>query len=47
MEIRPLIDQLNFIEDKQCWGYMFRFGFFEINQADFALIADQMLEKVK
>ena len=45
--IRPLIDQLNFIEDKQRWGYMFRFGFFEINQADFALIADGMLEKVK
>ena len=45
--IRPLIDQLNFIEDKQRWGYMFRFGFFEINQADFDLIADEMLEKVK
>ena len=44
--IRPLINQLSFIEDKQNWGYMFRFGFFEINKADFDLIADQMLERV-
>ena len=43
--IRPLINQLNFIEDKQRWGYMFRFGFFEINQLDFSLITGAMLEK--
>ena len=41
--IRPLIDKLSFIQDKQRWGYMFRFGFFEISQADFGLIADEML----
>lgn len=42
VDIRPLIDQLNFIEDKQHWGYMFRFGFFEIKQPDCALIAANM-----
>jgi hypothetical protein len=41
--IRPLINQLTFIEDKQRWGYMFRFGFFEITQADFDLIANEMM----
>lgn len=47
--IRPLIDQLNFIEDKQRWGYLFRFGFFEIKQPDFELIARNMgiLEETK
>lgn len=42
VEIRPLIDQLSFIEDKQRWGYLFRFGFFEIKQPDFELIARNM-----
>lgn len=42
MGIRPLIDQLSFIEDKQRWGYLFRFGFFEIKQPDFELIARNM-----
>jgi len=42
VEIRPLIDQFNFIEDKQRWGYLFRFGFFEIKQPDFELIARNM-----
>jgi hypothetical protein len=41
--MRKLIDKLNFIENKQRWGYKFRFGFFEINQADFELIAGEML----
>ncbi len=41
--IRPLIDRLSFVEDKQRWGYKFRFGFFEINQADFKLISGEML----
>ena len=34
-----------FIQDKKHWGYMFRFGFFEIPHQDFELIADGM--KVK
>lgn len=36
--IRPLIDQLTFIKNKQRWGYVFRFGLFEISEQDFELI---------
>ncbi|WP_347985891.1 EVE domain-containing protein [Methylomonas sp. AM2-LC] len=41
--IRPLLDRLSFIRDKSKWGYVFRFGYLEIPQADFALIAENML----
>ncbi|KXK15127.1 MAG: hypothetical protein UZ14_CFX002000838 [Chloroflexi bacterium OLB14] len=45
--IQPLIPHLTFIENKKSWGYMFRFGFFEIPKNDFDLIASQMLtEKI-
>ena len=45
--IEPLIPALTFIENKTSWGYLFRFGFFEIPKVDFDLIASQMLtEKV-
>jgi predicted RNA-binding protein len=44
LPIRPLIDELTFIEDKTHWGYKFRFGMFEIPQADFELIKKRMLE---
>lgn len=37
--IRPLIDVLSFLTDKQHWGMPFRRGLFEIPEADFALIA--------
>lgn len=40
--IGPLIDTLSFIEDKQRWGYIFRFGLFEIPHRDFELIKDAM-----
>jgi len=40
--IQPLIPHLTFIENKSSWGYLFRFGFFEIPKADFDLIASQM-----
>jgi len=43
--ILPLIDDLNFIQNKKSWGYPFRFGFFEINQQDFNLISIQMLQE--
>lgn len=33
--IRPLIDELDFIEDKIHWGYKFRFGVISINESDF------------
>ena len=40
--IRPLIAALSFIKDKQRWGYVFRFGLFEIPQRDFELIKRAM-----
>lgn len=42
--ILPLINQLEFIQNKQQWGYPFRFGFFEINGHDFDIIAGRMLQ---
>ena len=42
--ILPLIDDLDFIQNKKSWGYPFRFGFFEINPHDFHLISSQMLQ---
>jgi predicted RNA-binding protein len=42
--ILPLIDDLEFIQNKKSWGYPFRFGFFEINKHDFELISTQMLQ---
>jgi hypothetical protein len=40
--IRPLIDALSFIKDKQRWGNVFRFGLFKIPQRDFELIKRAM-----
>ncbi|MDO3645169.1 EVE domain-containing protein [Mucilaginibacter sp. L3T2-6] len=42
--IAPLIRQLGFITNKASWGYQFRFGFFEIPEADFKLIHSAMVE---
>jgi len=41
--IQELLPVLSFIENKQSWGYAFRFGFFEIPRADFDLISNRML----
>lgn len=43
--ILPLINDLQFIQNKKSWGYLFRLGCFEINQHDFDLISIQMLQK--
>ena len=40
--IKPLIGDLSFIADKTHWGYKFRFGLFEIPEADYQLIAAAM-----
>jgi hypothetical protein len=40
--IRPLLEQLSFIQDKQRWGYPFRLGLFAIPAADFAVITAAM-----
>jgi hypothetical protein len=42
--IRPLIGDLSFIKDKTHWGYMFRFGMFEIPEQDFELISRAMIK---
>ena len=41
--ILPLIDQLDFIPNKKSWGFLFRFGFFAIQEPDFTLIKSKML----
>jgi predicted RNA-binding protein len=38
VSIKPLIDNLSFIKDKTHWGFMFRFGMFQIPEEDFELI---------
>jgi predicted RNA-binding protein len=41
--IAPLIDSLSFINDNKRWGYIFRFGLFEIPQRDLELIRRAMV----
>lgn len=40
--IQPLLTQLAFIQNKERWGYSFRFGCFGIPAVDFALIRSTM-----
>ena len=40
--IRPLLDDLEFVEDKSRWGYKFRFGVFEITEHDLGVIRAAM-----
>jgi len=41
-EIQALIPDLTFIKNKKSWGFVFRFGFFEIPEKDFQTIASSM-----
>ena len=43
VDIKPLIPLLPFIKNKRSWGYVFRYGFLEIDQESFEIIATQML----
>ena len=43
--ILPLLEGLEFIEDRQRWGYKFRFGLFSISDHDMQLIAKAMAAK--
>lgn len=45
ISIRPLIDGLEFISNKEKWGFYLRAGFLEINQHDFELITSHMYVK--
>ncbi len=40
--ILPLIDAFEFVQDRQRWGYQFRFGLFEIGATDMRTIAQAM-----
>lgn len=43
VDIKPLIAILPFIKNKTSWGYVFRYGFFEIDPESFEIIATRML----
>ena len=43
LDIKPLIPALTFIKNKSSWGYVFRFGFLEIDTESFEIIANGML----
>ena len=40
--ILPLLDDFEFVEDRQRWGYKFRSGLFDISDHDMRLIAQAM-----
>jgi hypothetical protein len=40
--ILPLLDELEFVEDRQHWGYKFRFGLFEVVDNDMRAIGRAM-----
>ncbi len=42
VSIIPLIQKLEFIEDKKYWGFKFRFGHLQISETDFIKIAQAM-----
>ena len=44
VEIKPLLEKLEFIENPKRWGFKFRFGCFEINEQDFILLKDLMID---
>jgi hypothetical protein len=45
--IAPLIERLAFIENPKQWGYKFRFGMFDVCDADMQLIAEAMKADLK
>lgn len=44
IDIKPLVPLLPFINNKNSWGYVFRYGFLEIDKKSFEIIASGMLE---
>lgn len=42
ISILPLIEKLDFIQDKRMWGFPFRRGCFSISEADFRKVASLM-----
>jgi hypothetical protein len=45
--IAPLLNEFEFVEDRQRWGYKFRFGLFKISDHDMRLIAQAMHAPLK
>jgi hypothetical protein len=45
VKIGDLLEQLSFTRGNRNWGYMFRWGHFEIRREDFLTIAGAMLEE--
>ncbi|MES2215554.1 MAG: EVE domain-containing protein [Pseudomonadota bacterium] len=43
IDIKPLVPLLPFIKNKNSWGYVFRYGFLEIDQGSFEIIASNTL----
>ncbi len=43
LDIRPFVPRLPFIKNKKSWGYVFRYGFLEIDGESFDIIAQGML----
>jgi len=43
VDIKPLIPILLFIKNKTSWGYVFRYGFLEIDRESFEIIATLMV----
>lgn len=42
VSILPWLDEFEFVENRQHWGYKFRFGLFEVNEHDMRLVARAM-----
>jgi hypothetical protein len=40
--IAPLLDHFEFVEDRTRWGHKFRFGLFQVSDADMRLVANAM-----
>lgn len=43
-DVRPLIEDLDFIKNKKKWGFPFMLGFVEISGKDYELIASRMVK---
>jgi predicted RNA-binding protein len=46
-DIEPLIAELEFIRNKKSWGFVFRFGFFEISAEDYEIISNSMRKETE
>ena len=43
ISIRPFIEKLSFVKNKNSWGYAFRYCHLEIGKEDFEIISNEML----